>query len=213
MYAQYCVCIKIGGMVSLNKMMRLIMLLLVIKLMSCGQTQTKSDDTSVKENSNKGDTTIFTGADNSSSEKDFVTDNEKYNYVEESLNYQFKNYELIELTDTINEDLNGDGLTEKAIYKTENGKSGIIIIDGKTKKELKIGFGSLFAHLDNFDWVDYWGIVRDTTTFEIIIENGEIIGDKPVRLENPSIVIGEEEYGGGLITYLKGKYQWIHQTE
>jgi hypothetical protein len=60
--------------------------------------------------------------------------------------------------------------------------------------------------------VDYWGLVEDKETFETIIKDDEIAGDRKVKLENPSIALGKDEVGGGLITFMKGKYVWIHQT-
>jgi len=43
-------------------------------------------------------------------------------------------------------------------------------------------------------------------------EDGDILGSEDVKLQNPSIALGADELGGGLITFLNGKYVWIHQT-
>jgi hypothetical protein len=43
-------------------------------------------------------------------------------------------------------------------------------------------------------------------TYEIIIKETEIIEDRKVKLDNPSIVVRKEEVGGGLITCKDGKY-------
>jgi hypothetical protein len=44
------------------------------------------------------------------------------------------------------------------------------------------------------------------------MEDGDVLGSKEVKLQNPSIVLGADEAGGGLITYINGKYVWIHQS-
>jgi hypothetical protein len=119
----------------------------------------------------------------------------------------FKKATLYVLTDTIKADFNGDGTLDKAFYKEENETSGIIIKHGQTNEEFRIGFGKDFCTWRDFDcnWVDYWGLVEDKETFESIIKDDEIAGDRKVKL-------GKDEVGGGLITFMKGKYLWIHQT-
>ena len=117
------------------------------------------------------------------------------------------------LTDTITADFNGDGILDKAFYKKENATSGIIIRHGQTNEEIKIGFGKLFEHLTEFDWVDYWGLVDDRETSETTFaENGDVSGSKEVKLQNPSIALGADDVVGGLLTFINGKYVWIHQT-
>ena len=67
--------------------------------------------------------------------------------------------------------------------------------------------------MTEFDWVDYWGLVEDKETSETTFtEDGDVLDSKTVNLKNPSIALGKDEVGGGLITYLNGKYVWIHQT-
>ena len=143
------------------------------------------------------------------------------NSAEEKLNEEnrkqslsgFKKATLYKLTDTITADFNGDGTLDKAFYKKDNGTSGIIIRHGKTNEEVKIGFGKQFEHMREFDWVDYWGLVEDRETSETTFsEDGDVLGSKDVKLQNPSIALGADELGGGLITFLNGKYVWIHQT-
>jgi hypothetical protein len=120
---------------------------------------------------------------------------------------------LYALTDTITADFNGDGFIDKVIYKKEKETSGIIIIHGKTNEQVKIGFGKQFAHMTEFNWIDYWGLVEDKETSETTFtEDGDVLDSKTVNLKNPSIALGKDEVGGGLITYLNGKYVWIHQT-
>ena len=106
------------------------------------------------------------------------------------------------------------GLLKKPFFTSENNKSGIKIIDGRTKGVVKIGLGVEFEEMgDSFDWVDYWGLVTDAKTYEILIKDSEIIGDTIINLENKSIVLRKEEVGGGLVSFLNGKYQWIHQAD
>jgi hypothetical protein len=125
----------------------------------------------------------------------------------------FEKATLYNLTDTIVADLNGDGFLDKVFYKKEKETSGLIIKHGKTNEVVRIGFGKSFAHLTEFNWVDYWGLVEDRETNETTFkEDGDVLGSKLVKLQNPSIVLGKDELGGGLITFKNGKYEWIHQT-
>jgi hypothetical protein len=137
-------------------------------------------------------------------------------YLEKQSLSGFEKETLYALTDTITADFNGDGIIDKAFYKKENGTSGIIIKHGQTDEEFRIGFGDKFSTwTDGFDcdWVDYWGLVEDKETSETTFtEDGDVSGNKEVSLQNPSIVLGKDEVGGGLITFLNGKYIWIHQT-
>lgn len=91
-----------------------------------------------------------------------------------------------------------------------------MIRHGETNKEFRIGFGNNFSTwTDDFDcnWIDYWGLVEDKETSETTFsEEGDVLRSKVDKLPNPSIVIGKDESGGGLITFMNGKYVWIHQT-
>jgi len=130
------------------------------------------------------------------------------------LNSQFKQATAFKLSDTIIADFNGDGKVDKAVFKKEKNTSGIIIKHGGTNEEVRLCFGKPFANMTDFDWVDFWGIVKDKETFEIVIdENSEIVDDRTISLENPSIVVRKEEVGGGIITFKNGKYEWIHQSD
>lgn len=125
----------------------------------------------------------------------------------------FEHATLYPLTDTITADFNGDGVPDKAICIKDDQASGILIKHGETNEEIRIGFGKPFAHFTAFDWVDYWGLVEDRETYETTLdEEGNVSGSKKVNLQHPSIALGEDGTGGGLITYLNGKYVWIHQT-
>ncbi|GAA4081867.1 hypothetical protein GCM10022390_020 [Flavobacterium anseonense] len=78
----------------------------------------------------------------------------------------------------------------------------------------KIGDDESFDEItNNFNWADYWGVTNDKQTFEILVNESEVIGDTIVKLENKSIFIRKEEVGGGVITFKNGKYIWIHQSD
>jgi hypothetical protein len=186
-------------------MKQIIYILTLLFIASCGQSNLEQKITTV--------------ADTISTDND-VKDTNEYNQSEDDYRKQslsgFEKATLYKLTDTITADFNGDGVVDKAFYKKENETSGIIIKHGKTNEEIRIGFGKNFSTWsDDFDcnWVDYWGVVEDKETSETTFtEDGDVLGSKEVKLQNPSIVIGKDEVGGGLITFLKGKYVWIHQT-
>jgi len=179
-------------------------------LTSCGQSN--SDKESKKKITAESDTIKV------ESKYDTTKSDLKQNSTEQTeinnqdLSYEFKDATTFKLTDTINADFNGDGNNDRAIFK-KNETSGIIITHGKTNQKIKIGFGEPFAHLTEFNWVDYWGLVNDSKSYEIVIEDAEIIEDREVNLENPSIVVRKEEVGGGLISFKDGKYIWIHQAD
>ena len=193
-------------------MKQTIYILTFLILTGCGQANTEQ-----KSNTNEdtiadqvSDTTI---SDNNQATKQTALDeNQTEEYRKQSLS-GFEKATLYKLTDTIIADFNGDGFLDKAVYKKTNETSGIIIIHVKTNEQVKIGFGKQFAHMTEFDWVDYWGLVEDKETSETTFtEDGDVLDSKTVKLKNPSIALGKDEVGGGLITYRNGKYEWIHQT-
>lgn len=188
-------------------MKEIIYILTFLILISCGQTNSEQKSNIVSDTltDHVSDTTF---SDNTN----IAQQNPTEEYRKQSLS-GFEKATLYKLTDTIMADFNGDGFVDKAYYKKEKGTSGIIIKHGKTKEEVKIGFGKQFAHMTEFDWVDYWGLVEDKETSETTFtEDGDVLGSKEVKLQNPSIVLGADEVGGGLITFINGKYVWIHQT-
>ncbi len=134
-------------------------------------------------------------------------------FQKKSLDYDFKNAIHFSIDKSIIADFNGDGVNDTAIFRKENKTSGIIINHGQPKETVRIGFGNDFAHLTDFNWVDFWGLVKDSTTYEMIFDETDILGDTIVRLENPSIVVKKEEAGGGVITFKNGTYKWIHQSD
>ena len=182
-------------------------------LTGCGQTNTEQNSSINKDTiaDKISDTTI---SDNKQIAKQTSTEeNQTEEFRKQSLN-GFEKATLYKLTDTITADFNGDGFLDKAIYKKENETSGIIIIHGKTNDQVKIGFGKQFSHLTEFNWVNYWGLVEDKETSETTFtEDGDVLGSKDVKLQNSSIVLGADEVGGGLITFINRKYVWIHQAD
>jgi hypothetical protein len=193
-------------------MKQIIHILTFLILTGCGQINSEQNSNITKDTitDKVSGTTI---SDNKQITKQTITDeNQTEEYRKQSLN-GFEKAALYKLTDTITADFNGDGILDKAFYKKENQNSGIIIKHGQTNEVVKIGFGKQFAHMTEFDWVDYWGLVEDRQTIETTFtEDGDVLGSKDVKLQNPSIVLGADEVGGGLITFLNGKYVWIHQT-
>lgn len=193
-------------------MKQTIYILTFLILTGCGQSNTKQTQNAALGTLAEQilDTTIKES--NDFYEQNSTDENLKEDYRNLALS-GFEKATLYALTDTIIADFNGDGFLDKAIYKKEKETSGIVIIHGKTNEQIKIGFGKQFAHMTEFDWVDYWGLVEDKETSETTFtEDGDVLDSKTVNLKNPSIALGKEEVGGGLITYLNGIYVWIHQT-
>lgn len=126
---------------------------------------------------------------------------------------EFKDFVIFNLTDTLKADFNYDGKLDKAIFIQNNLSSGIVISEGRNTKNYKIGFGESFGHFEDFNWVDYWGILNDSETFEVIIEEDELKEGREIQLLGPSIFLRKYESGGGLITFKNGEYIWIHQTD
>ncbi|MES2543735.1 MAG: hypothetical protein V4548_02535 [Bacteroidota bacterium] len=186
-------------------MKQIIYILTLLVLASCGQPRS--------EQKIKTDTDSTTTAKNVKVPQNSTEEiQSEEDYRKQSLS-GFEKATLYKLTDTISADFNGDGIIDKAFYKKENETSGIIIKHGKTNEEVRIGFGKPFSHMTEFNWVDYWGLVEDRETSETTFtEDGDVLGSKEIKLQNPSIALGADEVGGGLITFINGKYVWIHQT-
>jgi hypothetical protein len=190
-----------------TKMKQIIYVLSFLTLTSCGQSN--SEEVSKAESK-----TIKVESKVDSTKPDLKQNaTEQIEQNNQDLRYEFKEATIYKLTDTINADFNGDGNADQAIFKKENETSGIIITHGGTNQKIKVGFGESFAHLTEFNWVDYWGLINDSETYEIVIKDTEIIEDREVTLDNPSIVVRKEEVGGGLITFKDKKYIWIHQAD
>ena len=186
-------------------MKHIIILLTIITLVSCEQSHTQQGNTTVSDTPRTLNRTNFQHI----SEED--------NRVHEDYQRQplidFKKASLYKITDTIKADFNGDGVVDQVYFEKNSVTSGVIIRHGETNEEIRIGFGKQFDYLTDFNWVDYWGLVEDKETFEVIFaEDGDILESREITLQNPSIFVGKDEVGGGLITFKNGEYIWIHQT-
>lgn len=197
---------------KLNTTMRQITYIFTFLIItSCGQSN--SDKNSKQEVSAEADTIELKAKSETPKQELEQISTEQTENDNQDFSYEFKKATIFKLTDILKADFNGDGKLDQAVFKKENGTSGIIITHGETNQIVKIGFGEPFAHLTEFNWVDFWGLVNDSETYEVVIEDAEIIGDREVKLDNPSIVVRKEEVGGGLITFKEGQYVWIHQAD
>lgn len=147
-----------------------------------------------------------------------ITDSIKQNAAvkeeEDSTASEFKLFTRYTVKDSIEADLNGDNVAEKAFFKQTADERNLFIIDGRTKELIKIGSDASFKDLgDDFNWVDYWGITRDSETFEVLVEDDEVTGGRNVKLKYPSLFVRKEEVGGGMITWSGKAYKWIHQAD
>ena len=128
--------------------------------------------------------------------------------------FEFENYEEFQLTDTIQIDLNGNGIFEKIYFENQDCRK--ILITEKGQGLISIGCGK--EDFDGFpntvNWVDLWCVVSDNKVWEVLFkQDGDIDKDTIVNLERPSLYIGKEEAGGGIITYRDEKLYWIHQSD
>ena len=128
--------------------------------------------------------------------------------------FEFQNYREYRISDTINIDLNGNGILESVYF--DNKDCPTLFIKEKGKELISLGCGKEeFKGFPNaVGWVDLWCVVSDKKVWEVLFtEDGDIDKDTIVELERPSIYIGKEEAGGGIITYRNGKLYWIHQSD
>lgn len=187
-------------------MKKLIFLLTTIILTGCGKMWTGQQP--------EGEVTIDRTKDLQQSDKPLTEADRLRRLQKESFEAEFRMAVYYDLNDTIKADFNGDGYNDRAVFTSENGKKGIIITDGKRKKKIRIGLGKSLGNIgDDLSWVDYWGLVKDSSTYKIIVEDSGIVSDTIIKLDNPSIAVRKMEEGGGLITFRKGRYEWIHQAD
>ena len=115
------------------------------------------------------------------------------------------------------EDLNGDEKKDIALFVEDNKskKKGICIFHSDSNKCLILGAGKKFyAGGDNFRWVDTWEIIPRGETWEATFKpDGDVLGERKVILDNKSVKICVVEGGCGVISYKKGKYIWVHQSD
>lgn len=126
----------------------------------------------------------------------------------------FENARCFELKDVLKVDLNGDEVPEEISFEDLEEGAYLTIKDGQPGAEVRFGPGQPLAGIgEDFRWVEYWGVLYDTITYEIVIEDGELIGDTTVKLANPSLFLRQSEVGGGLISFQNRKYRWVHQAD
>ena len=127
--------------------------------------------------------------------------------------FKFKNYKGYKLTDTITIDLNGNGILEKVYFDQTSCTK--LIIDEPNTDQIYLGCKNekYTGVLSSMDWVNLWYVVFDKETYEVIVEDGELLGSEKYELERPSIYIGKESAGGGIITYKNGELYWVHQSD
>jgi hypothetical protein len=128
--------------------------------------------------------------------------------------FKFADYKEYQLTDTISIDLNGNGINESIYFDHKDCPK--ILISESGKELISIGCGrEEYKGLPNaVGWVDTWCVVSDKEVWEVLFkEDGDIDKDTIINLERPSIYIGKEEAGGGIITYRNGRLYWVHQSD
>ena len=171
---------------------------LVLAYIACGDGQPSQNSTT--------DTTVTNSAANSSLSIDSTPVVQRHTGLND-----FKEYKL---TDTILADFNGDKNPDKAFINIAANTKQLYILDGRSQQSFLIGRDASFDGVaDNLDWVDFWGLTMDSVSSENIMRDGEPIGTRDLKLNNPSIVLMREEVGGGLVSFRKGKYVWIHQAD
>jgi hypothetical protein len=127
---------------------------------------------------------------------------------------EFEDYKEYRISDTINVDLNGNGILESVYFENNDCPKILIKEDGKELISIGCGSEGFYGFPKAIDWVDLWCVVSDKIVWEVLFtENGDIDKDTIANLERPSIYIGKEEAGGGIITYRNGKPYWIQQSD
>ncbi len=141
------------------------------------------------------------------------TENEKVSDWTHPEFFEFKNFKEYRVTDTISIDLNGNGILERIYFDKKYCPKLIIKEEGQDLISIGCGVEEYDGFPNAVGWVNLWCVVSDKETFEIIVEDGELVGEKIVNLERPSIYVGKEEAGGGIITYRNGELYWVHQSD
>lgn len=138
----------------------------------------------------------------------------EYSACERDISGVFENARCFELQDVLKVDLNGDKVSEEISFEDLSEGAYLTIKDGQSGAEVRFGPGHPLAGIgEDFRWVEYWGILYDTITYEIVIEDGEVMGDTTVKLTHPSLFLRQSEVGGGLISFQNGRYRWVHQAD
>ena len=114
----------------------------------------------------------------------------------------------------LEEDFNGDGKLDIAIFVSENetDKKGILIIHGETFESYLLGAGRQFGSgKDNFSWLKVWKPYRKSTAQKTTFNpNGDIDSSIEIKLENIAISVSASESPSNLIVWTGKEYKWIH---
>ena len=114
-------------------------------------------------------------------------------------------------------DFSGDNTVDLALLierKTDK-KKGLIILFKENHKYFIMGAGDKVKNGgDDFKWADSWEIFTNKQTYETTFkENGDIDGERNVKLDRPAIKIREQEGSGGLLYFDGEQFIWIHQGD
>ena len=64
---------------------------------------------------------------------------------------------------------------------------------------------------DDFKFVELWKVYRNRIVeLTEFAENGDILGNKEIRIENDAILVSKSESASNLIAWQNGKYVWLH---
>lgn len=131
-----------------------------------------------------------------------------YAFRKLSLATMFNDAHIFQLRDTVFADFNGDGLTDRAFFRTMGEKKALVIAD-KTGEVVVGGQASFEKIGDDFSWASFWALTTDKALEEHLLKGA--IRKHP--LGSNSLVIQRDEVGGGVVTFKDGQYQWIHMTD
>lgn len=123
---------------------------------------------------------------------------------------EFQNVQAYSIREGILMDLTGDGQPEQIKLQPVPDRLNLVITDGASQIAATVLAG---PGKGNFDWVDYWGVVQDSTVSKVTVVEDKIVGGTTIKLPYPALVFRQDETGGGMIAFLDGSYQWIHQAD
>jgi hypothetical protein len=102
-----------------------------------------------------------------------------------------------------------------AIEELATSKKGIIIFHGMSENYVVFGAGSSFGTgNDNFSWMDIWKVERDLYISELTFKaNGDIDGNRDLKLFCPGIEVDASERSGGIIYWDGKQYKWAQTND
>jgi len=195
--------------------MKKILTLLVISITVSCNSNKETDSIAKVDSSFKSDSSIKNNIQDTVIHKE--TENNRTAtdpYWDSAVVHQFNTYKVYSIKDSIRSDFNGDGFQDIAYFKNTGKEKKIFISDGQTKKQELVGTDASFNEMgSDFNWVDFWGTLDDKETFEIIVKDGDIMGERKTKLKHTSLFVRKEESGGGVIIFLNKNYKWVHQSD